>query len=61
MKNTHRAIEAVWRIESAKLIAGLARAEFQRAASLTQNLRERKLLLERAAAVSWGTVKAHKR
>src|SRR5918996_5752410 len=23
--NTHRAIEAVWRIESAKLIAGLAR------------------------------------
>jgi RNA polymerase sigma factor (sigma-70 family) len=25
MKDTHRAIEAVWRIESAKLIAGLAR------------------------------------
>jgi RNA polymerase sigma factor (sigma-70 family) len=31
-----------------------ARAEFQRAASLTRNLRERKLLLERAAAVAWG-------
>jgi predicted RNA polymerase sigma factor len=38
-----------------------ARAEFQRAASLTRNTRERKLLLERAAAVSWGTVKVHKR
>jgi len=37
-----------------------ARAEFQRAASLTRNSRERKLLLERAAAVSWGTVKVHK-
>jgi RNA polymerase sigma factor (sigma-70 family) len=31
-----------------------ARAEFQRAASLTRNSRERKLLLERAAAVAWG-------
>jgi predicted RNA polymerase sigma factor len=31
-----------------------ARAEFQRAASLTHNSRERKLLLERAAAVAWG-------
>jgi RNA polymerase sigma factor (sigma-70 family) len=31
-----------------------ARAEFQRAASLTRNARERKLLLERAAAVAWG-------
>jgi predicted RNA polymerase sigma factor len=30
--------------------AGEARAEFQRAASLTQNARERKLLLDRAAA-----------
>jgi RNA polymerase sigma factor (sigma-70 family) len=38
-----------------------ARAEFQRAASLTRNSRERKLLLERAAAVSWGSVKVHKR
>jgi RNA polymerase sigma factor (sigma-70 family) len=37
-----------------------ARAEFQRAASLTRNSRERKLLLERAAAVSWGSVKVHK-
>jgi RNA polymerase sigma factor (sigma-70 family) len=38
-----------------------ARAEFQRAVSLTRNSRERKLLLERAAAVSWGTVKVHGR
>jgi RNA polymerase sigma factor (sigma-70 family) len=30
-----------------------ARAEFKRAASLTQNARERKLLLERAAAATW--------
>jgi predicted RNA polymerase sigma factor len=37
-----------------------ARADFQRAAALTRNSRERKLLLERAAAVSWGTVKVHK-
>jgi RNA polymerase sigma factor (sigma-70 family) len=36
-----------------------ARAEFQRAASMTRNARERKLLLERAAAVSWGTMKVH--
>jgi len=66
--NTHRAIDAVWRIESARLIAGLARIvrdvglaedlapedeaqkEFERAASLTRNERERKLLLDRAAA-----------
>jgi RNA polymerase sigma factor (sigma-70 family) len=38
-----------------------ARAEFQRAASLTRNSRERKLLLERAAAISWGTVKVQNR
>jgi RNA polymerase sigma factor (sigma-70 family) len=38
-----------------------ARAGFQRAASLTRNSPERKLLLERAAAVSWGNVKVHKR
>jgi predicted RNA polymerase sigma factor len=31
-----------------------ARAEFERAASLTRNARERDLLLERAAAVSRG-------
>ena len=56
--DTHRAIEAVWRIESAKLIAGLVRMvrdiglaeEFERAASLTRNARERTLLLARAAA-----------
>jgi len=41
--------------------AGEARAEFQRAASLTRNASERELLLERAAAVSWGTVKVHTR
>lgn len=58
--DTHRAIEAVWRIESAKIIASLtpimrgdllrklgrfdeARAELERAASLTRNARERKL------------------
>jgi predicted RNA polymerase sigma factor len=63
----HRVIDAIWRIESAKLIAGLARivrgdllaklgrlddarAELERAASLTRNARERTLLLERAAA-----------
>jgi predicted RNA polymerase sigma factor len=87
---THRAIEAVWRIESAVAVAmafgplaGLelvdaltaepslkayhllpsvrgdllaklgrldeARAEFERAAALTKNARERQLLLERAA------------
>jgi predicted RNA polymerase sigma factor len=38
-----------------------ARAGFQRAAFLTRNSPERKLLLERAAAVSWGSVKVHKR
>jgi len=31
-----------------------ARAEFERAAALTQNARERELLLERAAACSRG-------
>ena len=101
--DTHRAIDAVWRIESPKLIAGLARIvcdvglaedlaqdalvaalqqwpasgleayhllpsvrgdllarlgrddqarlEFERAASLTRNARERDLLLERAGSV----------
>ena len=93
---THRAIDAVWRIESAKLMAGVARmvhdvgvaedlahdalvaegslagyhllpsvrgdllaklgrpdearTEFERAASLTRNARERELLLARAGA-----------
>jgi len=59
---THHAIEAVWRLESARLIASLARvvgdvglaeelaAALRDAATMTRNERERTLLLERAAA-----------
>ncbi len=100
--DTHRTIDAVWRIESARLIAGLtrivrdvglaeelaqdalvltaepalagyhflpsvrgdllaklgrldeAREELERAAALTRNVRERDLLLRRAAACARG-------
>jgi predicted RNA polymerase sigma factor len=38
--------------------AGEARAEFERAASLTHNARERALLLDRAAATSRATATA---
>lgn len=81
--DTQRTVEAVWRMESAKVIASLARilrdvglaeeiahdalvaaleqwpangrdreasTEFERAAGLTRNAREHKLLLERAEA-----------
>ena len=63
---THRAIDAVWRIESARVIAGLARivhdvglaedlAHDERAAALTRNERVRTLLLDRAAACAGGS------
>lgn len=64
--DTHRAIEAVWRVSSpadvqGDLLArlgwsGEARAEFERAAALTQNERERALLLARAAGSGRGAV-----
>ncbi|MBI3144433.1 MAG: hypothetical protein HYZ18_04030 [Pseudogulbenkiania sp.] len=61
----HRVIDVVWRIESAKIIASVARrvrdvslaearAEFGRAAALTRNTRERELLLERTRGCKVG-------
>lgn len=47
--DAHGAIDAVWRIESPRLIAALARA-----ASLTHNDRDRALLLARAAHCDGG-------
>jgi predicted RNA polymerase sigma factor len=63
---THLAIDAVWRIEHllpsvrGDLLARLgrfdeARPEFERAAALTRNARERELLVERAAACARAT------
>ena len=60
--DAQRAIEAVWRIEAPKLIAGLARrgrvdkarAEFERAAAPTRHARERGLLLDQVAACARG-------